>query len=198
MLQYIDMINQIAGVLKTEIYGPLPHKKYLEDLNKIYIHSLKLKTIVNNFLSGENISNQLDVTDEIIDPVKFLQGFVASLNEKFQSKVTIDEVNQELLSDIKINQKILADIVRKIVGSIFKINSDLSIKVAVATDHMDRIVIIFYPNQIMAMEVIKSHIDSAITEATLDSQGLLLEISPSNNNVSLVLTIPSYRVIKRK
>jgi CheY-like chemotaxis protein len=195
MLQYVDLINQISNALKSEIYGPLPHQKYLEDLNKIYIHSLKLKTIVNNFLNGESISSQLDVQDEIVSPMQFLQNFTGSLNDKFRSKIIINEPDNQSLPNIKINQKIVADVIKKIVGCMFKIDEKIDVNVSVAPDPADRLAIIFYPTNPVDETIFKAQIEKAIPDATLDSQGLLIEVSFSNNKTSVILLIPNYRVV---
>jgi CheY-like chemotaxis protein len=195
MLQYIDLINQISGALKSEIYGPLPHQKYVEDLNKIYIHSLKLKTMISNFLSGDSISSQLDVADEIIQPMQFVQNFVSGLNEKFQSKIIINTQNTAELPHIKVNKQIMTEVIKKIVGCMFKIDDRIDINISIAHDPLNRIAIIFYLNQPIDEVSFKAQIDKSISTETLDKQGLLVEISLSNNNTNLVLLVPNYRVI---
>jgi len=195
MLQYVDLINQISGALKSEIYGPLPHKKYVEDLNKIYIHSLKLKTMVGNFLSGDSISRQLDVTDEIVEPLQFLQNFIGGLNEKFRSKIIIDDKNLTDLPHIKVNKQIMVGVIKKIVGCMFKMDDRIDINISIAHDPLNRIAIIFYPSQSIDEASFRSQIEKSIPAETLDSQGLVVEVSFSNDKTNLVLLIPNYRVL---
>ena len=198
MLQYVDLINRISNALRSEVYGPLPHKKYLEDINKIYINSLKLKTIVTNFLSGSAISNQLDVHDEILNPLQIAQDFFGSLNKKFQSQIVISDIDASKLSDIKINKRILTTIIKKLVGCMFKINDEMKIRVAISDDHLDRLAFIFYPENKIAKNVLESQIEKSSASPMLDSQGLMLEVVDSNNNTSIVLLVPNYRVIQKR
>ncbi|MES2677744.1 MAG: response regulator [Pseudomonadota bacterium] len=197
MLQYVDMINHISSALRSEIYGPLPHKKYLEDINKIYINSLKLKTIVNNFLTGSAISNQLDVHDEILQPLQVIQDFITGLNKKFQSQITIDDIDSASLPNIKINKRILNEVIKKLVGCMFKINDEMQIKVAISNDHMDRLALIFYPQIKISKDILESQVDKSSLVPMLDSQGLNLEVVDSNNSTSAVLLVPNYRVIQK-
>ena len=198
MLQHVNLINQIAAVLRTEIYGPLPHRKYLDDINKIYVNSLKLQTIVNNFLSGAAISNQLDVEDEIIDPVLVLNTFMESLNEKFKSKIEIVAGNSANGFGIKVNKKILVESLRKIVGCLFKINEDLDIKITLSTDHLNRLAFIFYCELTVKKEVVESQMEKSSIAEFLDSQGLDLEIIENDDATNVVLLVPDYRVIAKK
>ncbi|MCE3255230.1 MAG: response regulator receiver sensor signal transduction histidine kinase [Rickettsiaceae bacterium] len=193
MLQYVNSINNISAALKSEIYGPLPHQRYLDDLNKIYISSLKLKTIVSNFLSNEAISNQIDISDEIINPVRIVSDFIADLNKKFQSKITIDTGSDFSLPDIKINKKILVEVLRKVVGCLFKINETMQIKLTFSVSHTGELIMIFYPDVIVGDEILQSYISKTISNSLLDGQGLSLEIRGNN----IILSIPEYRVIKK-
>ena len=199
MLQYVDTINKISAALKSEIYGPLPHQKYLDDINKIYIHSLKLKTMVSNFLSGEAISNQIDVSDEIINPLIFLQNFFASLNKKFSSQIMINEVVDDKLPDIKINKMVLTEVVKKVVGCLFKINEEMKINIAITNSHLDCLTMIFYPDSKIENDLLVNYIAKTIPSSVLDSQGLSLEVLPSSSNITnLVLSIPNYRVVRKR
>lgn len=197
MTQYIDLINNIAGLLRTEVYGPLPHKKYLDDINKIYISSLKLKTTVNNFLSGSAISNHLDEKDEVVHPLEIVQDFIGSLNKKFNNKVVIGEFDITRLSNIKIDKKVLTDVIQKMVGCMFKVNSAAVVNIIISDDHLGRVVFIFYPEIKLDRDILEDNIEEAIPSSILDGQGLVLEMSNSNNT-SMVLSVPDYRVVSKK
>lgn len=198
MLQYVDVINQISSLLKTEVYGPLPHKKYLDDINKIYINSLKLKTIVSNFLSGTAISDQIDVSDEILDPLNILKTLITTLSDKFQSKIKINNNDTELLPNIKINKMVLLEVIRKTLACIFKIDNNVEINISMATDHLDRLMIVFYPGQDLNNNELVSNVEKAIAKNILDSQGLEIELVVRNSKTNIVLSIPNYRVIKKR
>jgi hypothetical protein len=198
MLQYVDIINKISNALKSEIYGPLPHKKYLEDLNKIYLYSLRLKTTINNFLSGSAISNQIDVDDEIIDPFTLIKKFTGAINEKFQSKVKINEQNASELPNIKVNKNTVCDVIKKIFGCIFKLDHETNINISISTDHLGRVVMIFTTTKPVDENILREHLDKAIKIDSLDGQGLIMEVVFSNKNTNAILSIPSYRVVNKK
>jgi CheY-like chemotaxis protein len=198
MMQYVDIINKISSALKSEIYGPLPHKKYLEDLNKIYLYSLRLKTTINNFLSGSAISNQIDVDDEIINPCSLIKKFTSGINEKFKSKITINEQNANELPNIKINKNITYDVIKKIFGCIFKIDNDTNINISMATDHLGRMIIIFTSTKPIDENILREHLDKTIKSDVLDEQGLIMEVIFSNKHTNTILSIPSYRVTNKK
>lgn len=196
--QYVEMINQIASALKNEIYGPLPHKKYIDDLNKIYLYSLRLRTNINNFLSGSAISNQIDISDEIINPVDLLQNFIAGVNEKFQSRISINANHPETLPKIKINKVIITDVIKKIFGCIFKLESNAKIELGVSTDHLGKLVILFVCSTAIDENILKDYLSKAIGVDVLESQGLGLEVVFSNKNTNTILSVPAYRVVSKK
>jgi CheY-like chemotaxis protein len=198
MLQYIDLISKVSGALKSEIYGPLPHKKYLDDLNRIYLHSIKLKAVVNNFLSGELISNQINVKDHIVSPLKFIQNFVDHINDKFRSKVLIDRLfPRSVIPNIRIDKGVLSEVVRKIIGSMLKIDNNININISIYCDHLDRLAIIFCVEKIIDEKILQAKIDKSILQTTLASQGLLIDILVSSDKTRVILFIPNYRVIKK-
>ncbi len=197
MLQYVDLINQISGLLKTEIYGPLPHQKYLDDINKIYLHSLKLKTIVGNLFNGSAMSNQLDISDEVMSPFDMLQSFVSGINKKFQPQIEIEKNNEESVSNIKINKKIVNEILKKLIGCMFKINEQMNIRIVTAEDHLGRLIFIFYSSIKIDKKSLESQISKSVIDNSLDSQGLTLEVVDNNSITGAVLIVPNYRVVKK-
>ncbi len=195
MLQYIDLINKISDALKSEIYGPLPHQKYIEDLNKIYIHSLKLKTIISNFLNSDSISNQLDVQDQIINPLQFIQNLASALNKKSQSKIIIDNQDLVNLPKIKTNKVIMVEIIRNIIGCISRVDDKADINISIAHDPLNRLAIVFYPNQPIGEAKLRSLIEKFVPATMLDNQGLSIEVLFSNDKTNVILLVPNYRVV---
>ncbi|MFT6331964.1 MAG: CheY-like chemotaxis protein [Lentimonas sp.] len=197
MLQYVGLINQISGILKAETYGPLPHQKYVEGLNKIYLNSLKLKTTVDNLFNETVISNQIDVQDQIIAPVTIIKNFISSLNHKFQSQIELSRSKDSYLSDIKINQEVFLDIIRKIIGSILKTNDKATIRISPSEDHLGRSIFIFYPNVGIDKNLLEKQIEKSVSRESLTKQGLDLEIT-DNDKVGVILSVPDYRTVKKK
>jgi len=199
MLQYIDVITNISSALKSEIYGPLPHKKYLDDIGRIYLHSLKLRAVVNNFLSGELIANQINVRDNIVNPLKFVQSFVGNINDKFRSKVVIDGMfSRSTLPDIRVDKGILSEVVRKIIGSMFKIDDNINVSISIYSDLLGRLAIIFYTEKIIEEKILRTKIDKHILDSTLASQGLLIDILATPDQTRVLLFIPNYRVVQKQ
>ncbi|MFT6258626.1 MAG: CheY-like chemotaxis protein [Rickettsiales bacterium] len=192
---YVDLISKISAVLRTEIYGPLPHKKYLEDINKIYINSLKLKTSVSNFLNEETLSNNLDSQDEIIKSSQVLKEFIIGLNSKFKSQIEFSDFNNPQFLNIKINKKTIAEIFKKLVGSILKNSQETKIKITISDDHFGGLVYIFYPQKNTDVAILDSQIDKLGIDPLLSSQGFSLEVIKRNESANIILTIPDYRVI---
>ncbi|MFT5702660.1 MAG: CheY-like chemotaxis protein [Rickettsiales bacterium] len=197
MLQYVDMINNISKALRDEIYGPLPHKKYLDDINKIYFNSIKLKTIVNNFLSGSAISDQIDVEDEILEPLQLIQDFIGGLNNKFKSQIKISYSDNNDLPNIKINKIIFNEIIKKLIGGILKLKEDSNIEIAIFNDHFDQLIFIIYPKARIEKDILENQILNSISSDVLSSQGLHLEVSDSNDNSNIIFSVPNYRVVKK-
>ncbi|MFT6077138.1 MAG: CheY-like chemotaxis protein [Myxococcota bacterium] len=195
--KYVDLISKISATLRTEIYGPLPHKKYLDDINKIYINSLKLKTAVNNFLDEKSLANHLDVEDKITKSSQIVKDFIASLNSKFSAQIEFSDFNNPKFLDIKINKKTLTDIFKKLAGLILKANEKTKIRITISDDHFGGLVYIFYPQASTDVETFQSQIDKLGLDPLLESQGLALEIIKRNESVNIVLTIPDYRVLGR-
>ena len=198
MLQYIDLIANISSALKSEIYGPLPHKKYLDDIGRIYLHSLKLKALVNNFLSGELIANQINVKDNIISPLQFIQSFVDHISERFRSKIVIDRLfPRGILPNIRVDKGILSEVTRKIISSMLKINDEIEISISIYCDPLDRLAIIFCAKIEIAEKAMQTQIDKSILDSTLASQGFLINILSDHNETRVILFIPNYRVVKK-
>lgn len=197
MLQYVDMISKISEALKGEIYGPLPHQKYIEDLNKIYINSLKLKTMVNNLFNGSSLSNHLLVSDEVISPDAVLQSFIGGLNKKYQDQIVFEERSDDNLPNIKIDKKIFNEVLKKLIGCVFKIDDSAIIRVVIMFDHIGRVIFIFYPEGKIDKVLLENHLKRSVIDNSLDSQGLNLEVVNSNQVMGVILSIPDFRVIKK-
>jgi CheY-like chemotaxis protein len=100
-LNYLDVITEIAGKLKDEPYGSFPHRLYLDEIKKIYLNSLNLRTTIHNYLDKdvvdfedtiETIMNTFETTQQSILPVvqnKVFIGFIskADILEKYREQL---------------------------------------------------------------------------------------------------------------
>ena len=190
LLQY-----NISKVLKDEPYGPFPHKKYIDDLNKIYINSTKLKSIINNFISGDAIVGQLLSNDEIIDAAVLLENFVSRLNSKFIDRIKLNLDNRENIPQIKIDKNIMIDAIKKIVSGLLK--TDSNIEIGLLTDHLNRLILVFYLNKKIDEANLNANLDKDAVSKILDSQGCSLEIIVKGSEISILLYIPTHRIIPK-
>jgi len=195
-MQYIDAIKQVAEFLKTEPYGPFPHKKYSDDINKIYINAVKLRTVVNNFLSGEAISDQLDTNDEIVNPASFVGEFVANLGDKLQTKIKFDAEGQTF-PEIKIDKTVILEAVRRFLTGLFKTDQNAQIDIGLISDHQNQLVFIFHLKGNLNEQVLRKNIDEAAINKVIEKQGCNFQILVKGTDCSGLLYIPSYRVVRK-
>lgn len=196
LFSYLDIITKVSKILKEEPYGSLPHRRYMEDIDKIYINALKLKSSITNSLDETVIDNKLDVNEEVVDIVEFLDGFIATLSDKFKSRVKFEHpFESELLQRVKIDKSVLYDALRKVLSGLFKADPDSSINISIMIDHFDQMAIIFYLNS--NISDVNTALDSDQIKKILDKQSCLFETSEGKEK-SAVLFIPSFRLIARQ
>ena len=182
-------------MLKSEPYGPLPHRRYLEDIDRIYINSVKIRSSISNALDESVIDYKLNADEEIFSPVDLIQDFVFSLNEKFRSKVAFgSESDFTLVGKIKIDRLIFFEALKKIFAGYFKSDQNGIIVINMMVDHLNQLVIVFYLQSSIGKIDLKSNLDESQVSRVLDRQNCRFEIVELKENSS-VLVIPSYRLI---
>ncbi|MBP7710162.1 MAG: response regulator [Rickettsiales bacterium] len=196
LFSYLDVISQVSSILKEEPYGPFPHRRYIEDLDKIYLNALKLRSSINNSLDQTVIGQRLNADEEVFRVTAFVDDFVAGLSEKFRSKINFERPFEEATTPrLKMDRLVLLDAFRKIFAGMFKTDPEAAITVAIMSDHLDQMVIIFYlKSQISGLDLSKN-LDSSQVSKILDQQNCRFEIVSDKENTA-VLTVPSYRLIK--
>ena len=195
LFSYLDVISQVTSILKDEPYGPLPHRRYLEDINKIYMNATKLRSSIVNAMDSSVIDHKLNAEEEIFVAVEFLQEFVGNLSEKFRSKITVEPpFEPKTTPRVKLDPMVLLDALRKIFAGLFKTDPKSSITVSIMVDHLDQMVIIFYLNTKLEDSDIKNNLDEAQIGVILDKQNCRFEIAEATEHTA-VLVIPSYRLI---
>jgi CheY-like chemotaxis protein len=193
--QHIDIINQISMLLRKEPYGPLPHRHYLEDINKIYLSSVKLKAIICNALDENVIDNKLNAEEEIFSIVDFIEEFIAGIGEKYHDRIKFDHPYEaKNMPQLKIDKLVFIEVFKKILSLMLKLDKDGDIVITVMVNHLDELMVIFYlKSKIENFDPAAINCDQ-INEV-LDKQGCQFEISQRNEQVNGLLTIPSYRLI---
>ncbi len=197
LLRHLDQIKTISKNLKTEPYGPFPHRKYMENINHIYINSVKMKSVIDNFMNGEIIDNQLSSNEDVIDPEVLVIDFVASLDKKLKDK--IDFSPNKKLPKIKVDKKLILEVIRKALGSIFKIDINCKISISIVEDYQGQLVLIFYPT---SSEINQKSLEGSISKDKINNYiekyGYDFDIVFKEDGASILLYIPNYRVIQQE
>lgn len=194
---YLDVIMQSALVLKDQPYGPLPHRRYIEDLDTIYINAAKLRAVIANSLDHSVIDSKIQVNEEVIAVTDFISEFIAGLSANLRAHVTFEApFDAEHLPRLKIDRLVFNDAFRKILVGLFRFDHDSSVKITVMIDHRNQMVIIFYyTSNLTGIDAALSEDEAAISKI-LDQQSCHFTVSGAKDNTAL-LTIPSYRLINR-
>lgn len=193
---YLEVISNISSILKEEPYGPLPHRKYIDDFERIYIHAAKIRSAVANAFDSELIDNKLRVEEEIIDLKEFSEEFIDGLSEKFKNRISFSIAGGEgVITKIKIDKLDLLDSFRKIFAGLFKSDPQGTVEVSVMNDHFDQIALIFYLNTVDGNPVdLTIHLDLLGIKEILNRQNCKFELVDDKNNTALMV-IPSYKLI---
>lgn len=197
LLSYLDVISQTSSVLKSEPYGPLPHRRYLEDLDKIHLHTLKLRGAIANALDEAVIDHKLNAEEELFSITDFMDEFVASLSEKFKNRIELKKHigADSALPRVKVDRLVLLEALRKIFAGMFKTDPEASISVAIMMDHFDQMVMVFYLKSKIENVSLRPNTDISQIGKVLDKQTCRFEVVAGKENTA-ILVIPAYRIIK--
>jgi len=197
LFSYLDIVTQVASVLKQEPYGPFPHRRYLEDIDKIYINAMKLRSAISNSLDESVIDQKLNAEEEIFTVSGFIEDFIKDLSDKFKSRIEfVRPFEADSFPNLKIDRLVLLDALRKIFAGLFKSDPQSTVNVSVIFDHLDQMVLIFYLKSKSGKVDLKSHLDESQVSKILDKQNCRFEIVDGKEN-TVVLIIPSYRLISK-
>jgi len=194
---YLDIITNVAQSLKEEPYGPLPHRRYAQDLDKIYLNAVKLRSAIKNSFDGATIDSRLNSNEEVLAIFNFLQEMVGSLSDKFKNRIELETpFNLEEMPKIKIDCAVLLESLRKILAGMFKFDEKAILRISLILDHMNQLVIIFYLDSAVKNGLSDS-LDAAQISKILDSQNCRFEVVETRENTA-VLVVPSHRIIDTK
>ncbi|OFW79724.1 MAG: hypothetical protein A2887_03500 [Alphaproteobacteria bacterium RIFCSPLOWO2_01_FULL_40_26] len=197
LFSYLDVITQVSSVLKQEPYGPLPHRKYLEDFDKIYINATKLRACVANALDQSVIDHKLNAEEDVFSMYDFLNEFVAALSDKFKNRIELEKPFEvESMPRTKLDRLVIIDALRKIFSGLFKSDSESLVNVTMMIDHLDQMIVIFYLKSQIQNISLAANVDEEQVCKILDKQNCRFEVIEARENTA-ILTIPSYRLISR-
>jgi CheY-like chemotaxis protein len=192
ILYLVDNITQSIKTLREEPYGPLPHRKYLDELNKSYINAVRLKSSIVNGLDRDVIEKKLNANEEIFCLFDELNQTFA----EFSESIKFEDKNNNF-PKVKFNKSDFISTIKKIVSSLISLDSSASINVSQMIDHLDRMILIFYVHSHVDLEEIKSMINNE--KYFFDDTGCNVEAVESNGYdkaKNILLHIPPYRVVK--
>ncbi len=191
--QHIDTINQISLVLRKEPYGPLPHRRYLEDINKIYLSAVKLKAIICNALDENVIDNKLNVEEEIFSITDFIEDFIVHLGEKYQNRIKFEQPYEpKNMLSLKIDRLVFVEAIKKILSLLLKLDKGGNVVIAAMVSHLDELIVIFYLKT-KAENIDLSAVSCDQINQILAKQSCQFEINQHDQQINGILTIPSFR-----
>lgn len=189
---YLDTITKIASNLKEEPFGPFPHRGYLDEIKKIYLNAVSLRSVINNSLDETLIDFKLNVEEEIISIHDFFEDFVKNIDQKIAKRIVLESLhNVNLLPKIKIDRISLIEAIGIFIYEILSKDHSSIVRVSAMLDHLRQIVIIFYLEN---KEDDKIIVDEAKIWKILDRQNCRFEVLKNKNNTAII-TIPEYRLL---
>jgi CheY-like chemotaxis protein len=195
IFSYLDVISHVSSNMKSEPYGPFPHRCYLEDLNKIYISSIKLRAAVTNSLDENVIDHKLNADEEVFTISSFLQNLISGLDLKFKSQVHFEEhPENKALPQLKIDRLILTVALEEVFAEVFKFDPEYKIDITVMIDHQNQMAIILYFSSRVKKINLKNILNETKISQTLYKQNCRLEIRDDKQS-NLVILVPSHHLV---
>ncbi len=195
LFSYLDIILQTSEILKTSPHGDFLSNKTLEDINRIYINAVKLKSSITNSLDASVIDNKLNSNEEIFAITTFLNEFISGLSQKITSRIEIETPFEvEKMPQIKADKMVLVDALRKILSAMLKLDLEAKITISIMIDHLDQMVIIFYLKSAAEITNFAGRIDDVQINNILDQQSCRLKVVDDKEK-SVVLVLPKHRLV---
>jgi CheY-like chemotaxis protein len=195
LLNYLKIITNTAAILKDEPYGPLPHRKYFQDFEKIYDNAIKLRAAIDNSLDEKVIDYKLNANEEVFDVKLLLSDLISTLNQKYRDKIIIETgFDDEKLPRVKIDKLIISEALKKILSFIFKVDVACNIKIRIMIDHLDQMILVFAISSDLGDIGSSVKIDESPINSILSQQNCNFEVVDNQEN-TMILVIPSYRII---
>jgi CheY-like chemotaxis protein len=193
---YLDIIVQTSAILKTSPYGDFLSNRTLDDINRIYLNAMKLKSSITNSLDASVIEAKLNSDEEIFMIIDFINEFNGGLSQKIRDRITIEPpFEADKMPKVKADKTVLVDALRRIFASLLKIEADAKVTVSTMIDHLDQMVVIFYLKTAAAVSDFANRVDEAQIAAILDKQNCMFKVVDDKEK-SVVITIPKHRLTR--
>ena len=193
VFSYLDTITKTASNLKNEPFGPLPHRGYLDEIKKIYLNAVSLRSVINNSLDASIIDFKLNVEEEIVSIHDFFEDFVKNIDQTIAQRISLEGAhNMNLLPKIKIDKISLIEAIGILIYELLSKDDVSVLRISAMLDHLKQIVIIFYfDNKDLDNKI---SVDEAKICNILDRQNCRFEVLKNKNNTAII-TIPEYRLV---
>jgi CheY-like chemotaxis protein len=193
VFSYLDIITKTASNLKDEPFGPLPHRGYLDEIKKIYLNAISLRSVINNSLDTSIIDFKLNVEEEIVSIHDFFEDFVKNIDQNIAQRISLEgSHNMNLLPKIKIDKISLIEAIGTLIYELLSKDDASILRISAMLDHLKQIVIIFFfDNNELDNKI---NVDEAKIWKILDKQNCRFEVLQNKNNTAII-TIPEYRLV---
>jgi len=196
-MQNLDEMINIIHNLRNEPYGPLPHRRYLEDINRLYLGFNKIKASILNSFDSEIIDNRLNVEDDIFPIYDFFRNFIAKLPVNQQEKIKINkEYIDENLPMVKLNKAGFSNGLSIIFDLLFEKFDGCDVEITFMVDHFDKMAIIFYLKNLADDCDIEHEFSNKNIESIFEEYHCSLKFG-NQQHKSIVLFVPDYRLIEK-
>lgn len=199
IFSHLDMITQMLRMLKEEPYGPFPHRRYLEDINKLYFDSTKLKAAITNALDHEVIDNKLNIDEEIFPLSEFLDQVINNLPPKIKEKVEFEHPYEEDLTlKIKMEKTMLIDIIKKVIVGVMKLDQAASIRLSIMNDPLNQTLIVFFIKCTPGLPALENSIEAEAIKQSSEKQGCYFKVTQNeaSKDIAAIFSVPSHRVVR--
>lgn len=193
VFSYLENITSIASKLKEEPYGPFPHRAYLDEIKKIYLGALNIRTAITNNLDHKIIDFKLNAEEEVINLAIFLEKLVDKIDKKLSQNIVLNNIhNINLLPSIKIDKAVLSEAIGLVIFELLHLSKSSKLIISAMIDHHKQIVIIFQIQNELNNKLQDFNI--AKISKILDKQNCRFEILENKMNTAIII-IPEYRLI---
>lgn len=193
-IQSIDILIQN---LLNEPYGPFPHRKYKEDLQKISKLSKRLNNSINNYLDSDVIDKKLNSHEEVMNLIKFFNTSITRLPENLKDRVIFYEPYEtDVFPKVKIEKHAIINILKIIIAAAIRSSDTSQVEISTIIDSKSRVVLIFYIKGNLNIEAINSYISKKDLELIVNEQSCEIDINISEQTTSnITIIIPKFKLL---
>ncbi len=191
---YLDIVTRILSNLKSEPYGPYPHRNYSRDINTAYINAVNLKTAIANALD-ESIISGFAENEEVFSLLAFVKDFIVQSEGQMHGKLYLSS-HQTLDTpfSVKVDKTVISEAIKKVIEAAIKTDASVSLEFSVMADHINQLVLIIYFRSQNETFDITANLNEEEVALILAKQGCSHKIISSSQK-GLIIIVPTSRVV---